>query len=146
MPRVAARVELDRRIEDELRRRIRASSTPQAQVLRARIILSAAEALSNQEIATAVGVTANTVGKWRTRYLLFGLKGLTNWGAGGRPRKHGPEVYQKLRQLLRQPPPDGKERWTIDDLSRRLEVPRSTVHEMLVRGRFARSRQLPRRR
>ena len=146
MPRVASLVELDGRTEDELRSQVHASSTPQAHVMRARIILLASGGLSNKEIAIALGVSANTVAKWRTRYLVFGVEGLKNWGAGGRPSKHGPEVHQRLRQLMRQPPPDGREGWTINDLSRRLEVPRSTVHDMLVASRSSSRRKAGQRR
>ena len=123
-------------MQKELWRLVRAPSTSQALALRIRIILAAARGLSNQEIAAALRVTANTVTKWRHRFRAFGVEGLTNWGHGGRPRKYGPEVRQKLRRLLRRVPPGGGQRWTLEQLSRELNVPRSSVHEMVMTGDF----------
>ena len=136
VPRVAPDIELDPSIQKELSRVARAPSTPQAVALRARIILAAAQRRSNQEIAATLGITANTVTQWRYRFLMFGVDGLRNLGHGGRRRKYGPEVEQELRRLLRQPPSRGATRWTLDELSRRLGVPRSTVHEMLTAADF----------
>ena len=125
---------------------MRTPSTAQALVVRARIILAAAPGGSNQEIATLLGITADTVSKWRQRFLMFGLKGLTNWGHGGRPRKYGHDAQQRLRTQLRQPPPGGATRWTLDQLAGQLAVPRSSVHEMLIKGNFQTQRQPARRR
>lgn len=100
MPRIAWPIQLDSDTEKELGRLIRAPSTPQAIVLRARIILAAAGGGSNQEIAAVLEVAANTVTKWRQRFRMFGLKGLTNWGHGGRRRKYGAEVRERLQRLF----------------------------------------------
>ena len=143
LPRVAADIELDSGSQKELSRLVRAPSTTLA--LRARIILAAAQGSSNQEIAATLGITANTVGRWRQRFLMFGVDGLTNWGHGGRPRKYGDNVRQRLRRLLRQPPPRGAALWTLDELSRQVGVPRITVHEILTEGEFQ-SRRRPARR
>jgi transposase len=140
VPRVAPDIELDSHTQKELSRLARAPSTTQAVALRARIILAAAQRRSNQEIAATLGITANTVTRWRQRFLMFGVDGLTDWGHGGRPRKYGDDVQQRLRRLLHRPPPGGAARWTLDELSRQLEVPRSTVHEMLTADRFQRRR------
>jgi len=129
----------------ELWRLVRAPSTSQAVALRARIILAAAQGISNQQIAKSLGVAENTVCKWRQRFRMFGMEGLANWGHGGRPRKYGPDVRQTLRRLMHRRPPSG-ERWTLDQLSRALSVPRSTVHEMLVARDFHSSHQPSRRR
>ena len=77
---------------------VRAPST-QGVALRARIILAAAQGRSNQEIAATFGTAANTVGRWRQRFLMFGVDGLTNWGHGGRPRKYRDDVRQRLRPV-----------------------------------------------
>src|SRR5262249_16758524 len=101
---------------------------------------------SNQAIAAQFGVTASTVGKWRSKYYLFGIAGLKDWGRAGRPAKYGASVWEQFRILLRRPPPDAKARWTVRDLARRLGLPRSTVHEMLVMERGKLRRKPPRRR
>jgi transposase len=145
MPRQAPYVELSPDTQKELTRLARAPSTPQAVALRAQIVLAVAGGRSNQEIAATLGTTANTVTRWQYRFLMFGVDGLRNLGHGGRPRKYGPEVQQELRRLLRQPPPGAATRWTLDELSRRLGAPRSTVHEMLTAGDFHSQRKPARR-
>ncbi len=132
MPRVAPAITLAPQIRAQLERLARAPSTPQAVALRARLLLAAAQGLSNQQIAATFHITANTVGKWRTRFVRFGVAGLTDFQHPGRPRKYGPEVWDKLNDLLRRPPPAGRERWTVGGLARRLRVPRSTAYAMLV--------------
>src|SRR5437016_13400123 len=50
--------------------------TAQALALRSRIILQCAQGATNIEVASALGVTNNTVGKWRRRYIERGLAGI----------------------------------------------------------------------
>ena len=55
--------------------------------LRSRIVLKCAAGLSNKEVAEAVGVTATTVGKWRSRFCELRLDGLSMIrGRAGRRR------------------------------------------------------------
>ena len=145
MPRLAPHVELDANARKELSRLARAPSTPQALALRARIILAAAQGQSNKEIAATLGISENTVTRWQYRFLIHGVDGLRDRRHRGRPRKYGPEVHERLRRLLHQPPPGGASRWTLDELSRLLGAPRSTVHEMLTAGDFAGRRRPTRR-
>ena len=134
MPRVAPEIALDPQTQAELQRLARAPSSPQALALRARLVLAAAQGLSNQQIAAYFHVTESTVGKWRTRFYKHGVSGLTDYQHPGRPPKHGSEVLERLRMLLRRPPPGEAERWTVRALARELRIPPSTVHDMLVAG------------
>ena len=43
--------------------------------IRSKIVLRAAEGVSNREIARQLGVTGSTAGKWRERYRLHGMEG-----------------------------------------------------------------------
>jgi transposase len=61
--------------------------TAQRAALRSKIVLRAAEGLSNQEIAGRLGVTGATVGKWRERYRRQGMDGLSDEPRPGAPRK-----------------------------------------------------------
>ena len=146
MPRVPLAITLRPQVRAELQRLARAPSTPQALALRARLVLAAAERRSNQQIATDFHVTSNTVGKWRTRFYMHGVSGLTDYEHPGRPTKYGPEVWEKLHKLLRQPPPTGRERWTVRGLARELKMPPSTVHDMLLTADFRNRRRPVRRR
>jgi transposase len=143
MPRVALDIDLPPQDRSELQRLARAPSTSQAVAFRARLVLAAAQGLSNQRIAAIFHVTDNTVGKWRVRYALHGVSGRTGYQHPGRPTKCGPEAREKLRKLLRQPPPGGVERWTVRALAQVLQIPHSTVHGMLLAVGF-RNRRRPR--
>jgi transposase len=146
MPRVAPKIALSPPARAQLLRLERAPSTPQAVALRARLVLGAADGFSNQQIAAQSHVTVNTVGKWRTRYALEGVAGLAGYRHPGRPPKHGPEVREKLGWLLRRPPPGGAARWTVRTLAEVLQIPPSTVQDMLVAGDFGNRRRPLRRR
>jgi transposase len=54
---------------------------------RARIVLLAAEGLSNAEIARRTGTTRPTVLGWRNRYLAGGIRALHDLPRSGRPRR-----------------------------------------------------------
>jgi len=59
----------------------------QAMAMRARIVLSCGEGLSNSEVARKLHITGATVGKWRERFRRFGLDGLLDETRVGAPRK-----------------------------------------------------------
>lgn len=66
----------------QLESRARRYSSPYREVIRARIVLLAAEGLTNEEIAHRLGVPRQLVTKWRKRFALDGLSGLVD-----RPRR-----------------------------------------------------------
>lgn len=68
MGRIAARIDLSEAERDHLEGLVRAHSTGQAMVLRARIVLAAGEGLSSKVIRARLKIAANTVGKWRSRF------------------------------------------------------------------------------
>jgi transposase len=53
---------------------------------RARMVLLSAEGLSNTAVAERVGVTPQTVGKWRARFIAHGVAGLLDEPRPGAPR------------------------------------------------------------
>jgi hypothetical protein len=60
------------------------------QVLRARIVLGAADGDENATIAERLGVALNTVIKWRKRFFEEGMDGLADRKRSGRPRSFSP--------------------------------------------------------
>ena len=54
---------------------------------RSKIVLRAAEGHSNQDIGHGLGISGATVGKWRERFRLEGMEGLSDEPRPGAPRK-----------------------------------------------------------
>src|SRR6266853_4712773 len=78
---------LNRVQREQLEALTRAPSASQAEVLRARIILLAALNWPNEEIATQMQTTEQTVCKWRRRFARHGLAGLRDDSRPGRPTR-----------------------------------------------------------
>jgi len=79
MPRpYASVVQLQPEQRSTLESLVRAGSTPQALVLRCRIILRAAaeDNPCNQDIAAEFSCNRHTIGRWRERFIAKGLQGL----------------------------------------------------------------------
>src|SRR5215208_6643530 len=72
--------------ESVLQARARSSTAAHRDVVRARIVLAAAECMANTEIAAEVGVHVDTVRKWRRRFATGGLPGLDDLPRSGRRR------------------------------------------------------------
>jgi DNA-binding MarR family transcriptional regulator len=84
------RVVLSDQQRRELERRAAAYSGPYRDVVRAKAILSAAEGLSNTEIAERLGQSRQAVSAWRKRFCEEGLQGLEERPRPGRPRRFSP--------------------------------------------------------
>jgi hypothetical protein len=67
--------------------RLRRPTAQQREVMRARIVLQAADGEQNITIAGRLGVAVNTVSKWRKRFVQEGLGGLADRKRPGRPRR-----------------------------------------------------------
>jgi transposase len=65
----------------------RRPKSSQAMAMRARIVLSCEQGMSNSEVARKLHVTGATVGKWRERFREFGVGGLWDEPRVGAPRK-----------------------------------------------------------
>ena len=95
-----------------LEARIRAPTTAQRDVLRARIVLLAAGGLSTRSIARELETMPTTVSLWRGRYASQGLAGLAEKQRPGRVRKYTSATERRVLAVLERPPPAGFGRWT----------------------------------
>jgi len=84
-------VELDRAERDELEARARRYTSPYRDVIRAKIVLLAAQGLSNEVIASRLDTPRQIVSKWRKRFCLARLPGLEEEPRGGRPARFSPQ-------------------------------------------------------
>src|SRR6516225_8538416 len=74
----------------------RRHKTSQALALRARIVLACQQDQSNREIAHQVHTTAQTVGKWRGRFIEKRLEGLLDEPRPGAPRTISDAMVEKM--------------------------------------------------
>src|SRR5512144_613929 len=70
---------------EQLLRWSRRAKSSQALALRSRIVLGGAEGVDNNTVAARVGCSANTVSKWRGRFVEHRLDGLGDEPRPGRP-------------------------------------------------------------
>jgi transposase len=75
---------------DGLARSARKYTSPYRDVIRAKIILLAAEGLDNDVIAHRVDLPRQIVSKWRQRFFWDRLAGLEEEPRGGRPARFSP--------------------------------------------------------
>lgn len=113
----------------ELQRLVRAPSTPQKIVRRARIALLAAAGKDNQQIAKELRTSHVTVGHWRQRVLDLGLAGLQEAPRPGRPQTLPPAKVQIVLTEVVQPP-KGRARWSCRSMARHSGLSRSAVQRL----------------
>jgi transposase len=112
---------------DALKAIVRALTSEQRAVTRARIVLLASEGLANTRIAKEVGVSLPTVLLWRSRFAEHGLDGLSDAPHPGRPRVYGREVREKIVTETLTPPEGSVTHWSRARLAQRVGVSASTV-------------------
>ena len=108
-------------LEEEQRTQLKAiagsRSLPHSLVLRAQIVLMAADGKPNNHIAERLSMSRPSVGKWRRRYLKFGVEGLHDELRPGRPRTITDEkVALVVRKTLNTKPKDGTQ-WSVRTLA-----------------------------
>jgi transposase len=96
-------------LSDEERRVLegwsRRRTTAQALALRSRIVLACAEGGSNTQVAVRLGISRETVRKWRTRFAASRLDGLADEPRPGAPRKiTDAQVEEVIVKTLEQSP------------------------------------------
>jgi transposase len=83
-------IELTPEERDILEARARKYTLPYREVIRAKIILLAAEGLENTRIAERLDITRADVSKWRKRFFQHRLAGLEDGPRRGRPPDFSP--------------------------------------------------------
>ena len=96
MPRASPfRVILSKEERQELESRVRRYASPYRDVIRAKIVLLAAQGLSNDAIASRLDMPRQVVSKWRKRFCLARLPGLEEQPRGGRPARFSPQPRRR---------------------------------------------------
>ncbi len=115
------RVELSGPVWQGLARLLRAGTTSQQLVLRARIVMLAAEGWSTEAIAGRLGVCVDTARKWRHRWSVQpGVASLGDAKRSGRPPSFTAVQVAAVKALACQPPEASGvplSRWSCPDLA-----------------------------
>lgn len=129
--RVAAPIVLSPEDRDELAGWSRGRSTPAKLVLRARILLAAADGRPNDEIADEVGTSANTVCLWRARFRACGIDGVRRDAPrpGRKPEVPQAVVDRILHKTLHEKP-KGATHWSTRTLAHAVGVSNATVYRV----------------
>lgn len=119
---MAQAVVLAREDQARLEQIERAATSEQRAALRARIVLRAAHGLGIHHTAQELGVTDDTVRKWRKRFLAYGLKGLTDRPRGGRPARFDSVLRCQVISLACRPVPEAycRNEWALVSLRQAL--------------------------
>lgn len=103
---------------------------PHGLVQRAKIVVMAADGMSNTCIAQRLRLCKPTVGLWRQRYLQTGLQGLHDELRPGRPRSISDETVATLiRRTLKTKPKDATH-WSVRGIADKARLSKSTVQRI----------------
>lgn len=129
--RVAPTITLTPDVRQTLEGWSRGRSTPARQVLRARIVLAAAEGKENRVIAKELDTDRLLVGKWRKRFAEKGLAGIEKDAPrGGRKATARDAMAAKIVEWTTQKKPAGATYWSRRTLAAELGTSHSMVHRV----------------
>ena len=114
----------------QLKSMAQSRSLPHSWVMRAKLVLLAAEGVPNKRIAEKLDLSPQSVCKWRRRYLENGPAGLHDELRPGRPRSISDEkIAALLRKTLQTQPKNGTH-WSIRPMANQTRLSRATVHRI----------------
>ena len=100
----------------ELERRLRAATTSHRDRQRAEVVLLAADGVPGSRIAPRVGLSPQSVSKWRLRFRDVGLPGLEDAERSGRPLVYGPTDRLVLMAKVTEEHPEFSSQWSHSEL------------------------------
>jgi len=129
--RVACEILLTEEERKTLTRWSRGRSTPSRLVLRAKIVLRAAEGGLNKDIADELKTMRKTVSLWRTRFVEQRLAGLEKDAArSGRKPKARDAVARRIVEVTTRERPADATHWSTRSLAKHLNVSPSMVQRV----------------
>lgn len=115
----------------ELRRITGYPGTPQAIVLRCRVVIGASQGTANNELARQLSTSLPTVLLWRRRFMEHGLLGiLEDKPRPGRPRSLTPEKEAAIVEATRGTKPRNATHWSVRSMARHQGVSSATVQRI----------------
>ncbi len=114
----------------ELEARVRRRKSSHGAARRARIVLLAADRLSNTAIAEKLDISRLTVGTWRRRFADKRLDGLDDEPRPGAPRKIGDDKITEVVTRTLETMPENATHWSRRSMARATGVSTTTVHRI----------------
>ena len=111
----------------ELQRITRRRKTANGIALRARIVLRCAQGKDSVDVAEELGVHANTVCKWRQRFVRDRLDGIFDEPRVGRPRTVSDDDVQRTIDTTLNSKPKGSTHWSAERLAQHIGLSKSAV-------------------
>jgi transposase len=111
MARTPARIQLTSEEEAILRQWLRQGTSEQRMVERAKVILLSHEGLTVEKIAERLTTRPARVSKWRQRFALSRMAGLSDAPRSGKPNKYTEATERRVLKMLDQAPPKGFSQW-----------------------------------
>jgi transposase len=108
----------------------RRPKTAQALAQRARIVLACATGDTNTAVADALGVTKQTVGKWRARFLERRLDGLLDEPRPGAPRRISDAQVEKAVRLTLETLPRDATHWSTRSMAARSGLSQTSIRRI----------------
>jgi transposase len=129
--RIAKAIILTEQEQATLTKWSRGRSTPARLVLRAQIVLAAAEGRENKDIAADLQCTRRTVGTWRNRFASGRLEAIERDAPGrGRPPSVRTEKEAEIIRKTTQETPANATQWSVRSMAAAVGVSSATVQRV----------------
>jgi transposase len=113
--------------QKELESMLRKRSLDQSIALRAKIVLLCAQGLPDSRVAQEVDTTKFTVGKWRKRFIAYGLDGLSDAPRSGAPRSITDTAVADVVKLTLESTPKNATHWSTRAMAARTGMSQSAI-------------------
>ena len=125
------RIELLEAERERLEGMTRSRTLPSRLVLRAKIVLLAAEGLSNRAIGADLGIDFKSAMRWRNRFIAERFEGIERERPGrGRKPSIKVETVQEIVQTTLQVKPEHATHWSVRSLAKVTGLGKTTIHKI----------------
>jgi transposase len=129
-PNVAVAIELTDEERAQLEAWTRRRTSAQALAQRARVVLLAADGLTNTEIGERLGIKRSTAATWRSRFAEHRLDGLTDDPRPGQPRKISDAKVEEVIVKTLETTPQDATHWSTRSMAAEVGLNQTAVHRI----------------